>query len=209
MDLRGWIAPQERQFFSDLTAEAENALEAAKTLRALFDDFGKLPEYRKRIKEIEHRGDEIVHRIYEALNRSFVTPLSKEDLGGLASKLDDVLDYINATATRLAIYEIGEPTKPMRDFADLILKAVEQLRAGIAAVPDPKGRDAVITCTIETNRLENLADDVLTAALAELLKDKDPIRIIKLKEIYETLEIVTDRCEDVANVLEDIVAKAR
>ncbi len=209
MDLKEWMTPQEKQFFDDLEAEAENVLNGAKALRGLFDDFAHVADHRKKIKDIEHRGDEIVHHIYDSLNRSFVTPLAKEDLGGLASKLDDVLDYVNATATRLAIYEIDKPTKPMLDFADVILKSMEQLRTGTAAMRDPKGRDAVIACTIEVNRLENVADDILTNALADLLKGTDPIRIIKFKEIYETLETVTDRCEDVANILEDIVVKGR
>jgi len=209
MDLKAWVTPQEKQFFDELEAEAENVLNGAKALRAMFDDFAHVAEHRKRIKEIEHRGDEIVHHIYDALNRSFVTPLAKEDLGGLASKLDDVLDYINATATRLAIYEVDTPTKPMVDFADVILKSVEQLRKGTAAMRDREGRDAVIACTIEVNRLENVADDLLTSALADLIRGKDPIQIIKFKEIYETLETITDRCEDVANILEDIVVKGR
>ena len=200
--------PQEQRFFDALGAEAENVLAGAKALRALMDDFSRIAEGRKRIKEIEHRGDEIVHRLYDVLNQSFVTPIAKEDIAALASRLDDVLDYIHAAATRIAIYEIDRPTKPMVEFGDVILKAAEQLRDGMNAVKDRK-KDAVLVCTIEVNRLENLADDVLTVSLGELLKTGDPVRIIKLKEIYETLEIVTDRCEDVANILEDIVAKGR
>ena len=203
------MRPQEKKFFDDLQAEAENVLVGAKELRVLLDDVAHLAEHRKRIKDIEHHGDEIVHRIYSSLNESFVTPLAKEDLGGLASKLDDVLDFINAVSTRVAIYDIGTPPKTMAEFVDIILKAAEQIRAGVALIPDRKAKDAVIACTIEINRLENLADDLLTTSLAELLRGTDAIRIIKLKEIYETLETVTDRCEDVANILEDIVAKGR
>jgi len=209
VDIKEWMAPQEKQFFDDLESEAENVLNGARELKVLLDDFPHLPEHRKRIKEIEHRGDEIVHHIYGSLNRAFVTPLAKEDLSGIASKLDDVLDFIHATATRVALYELGQPTKPMADFADLILRAAEQLRQGIASVRDPKAKETVIACTIEVNRLENLADDLLANSLAELMKTGDPIRIIKFKEIYENLEIVTDRCEDVANILEDIVVKSR
>ncbi len=209
MALKDWVAPQEQKFFDLLGEEAENVLVGATALRALLDDFPHLAERRKQIKEIEHRGDEIVHRVYDTLNQSFVTPIAKEDLAALASRLDDVLDFINAAAIRVAIYEIDRPTKPMVDFADLILRATEQLRAGMQAVRGRREKDTVLRCTIEVNRLENLADDVLTASLAELLKGTDAIRIIKHKEIYETLEIVTDRCEDVANILEDIVVKGR
>ena len=207
MDIKEWMTPQEKQFFDDLEAEAENVLQGARAIRAIFDDFPRLSDHRRRIKDIEHRGDEIVHHIYESLNRAFVTPLAKEDLSGLASKLDDVLDYINGAATRLAVYDIGRPTKAMIEFADLILKATEQIRAGMTAVREPKARDAVMACTIEVNRLENVADDLLMTALAEVFKSGDPVTIIKLKDVYEYLEIVTDRCEDAANILEDIVVK--
>lgn len=209
MDIKEWMTPQEKQFFDDLESEAENMLQGARAFRAIFDDFSRLADHRRRIKDIEHRGDEIVHHIYESLNRAFVTPLAKEDLSGLASKLDDVLDYINGAATRLAVYGIDKPTKPMADFADLILKAAEQLRAGMTAVRDPRARDAVMSCTIEVNRLENEADDLLMASLADVFKSGDPVRIIKLKDVYEYMEIVTDRCEDAANILEDIVVKGR
>jgi len=209
VDIKEWMTPQEKQFFDDLEAEAENVLRGARAFRAIFDDFSRLADHRRRIKDIEHRGDEIVHHIYESLNRAFVTPLAKEDLSGLASKLDDVLDYINGAATRLAVYEIDKPTKAMIDFADLILRAAEQLRAGMTAVRDHKAKDAVMSCTIEVNRLENVADDLLMTSLTEVFKSGDPIRIIKFKDIYEYLEIVTDRCEDAANILEDIVVKGR
>lgn len=209
MDIKEWMTPQEKQFFDDLESEAENMLQGARAFRAIFDDFARLVDHQKRIKNIEHRGDELVHHLYESLNRAFVTPLAKEDLSGLASKLDDVLDYINGAATRLAIYDIGRPTKAMVDFADLILKAAEQLRAGMRAVRDPRAKDAVMSCTIEVNRLENEADDLLVSSLAEAFQSGDPMKIIKLKDIYEDLETVTDRCEDAANILEDIVVKGR
>ncbi len=209
MDIKEWMTPQEKQFFDDLESEAENVLQGARAFRAIFDDFTHLADHRRKIKDIEHRGDEIVHHIYESLNRAFVTPLAKEDLSGLASKLDDVLDYINGSATRLAVYEIDRPTAAMVDFADIILKAAEQLRAGMTAVRDHKAKDAVMSCTIEVNRLENEADDLLMASLAEVFKSGDPVRILKFKDVYEYLEIVTDRCEDAANILEDIVVKGR
>ena len=209
MDIKEWMTPREKQFFDDLDSEAENMLQGARAFRAIFDDVARLADHQKRIKNIEHRGDEIVHHIYESLNRAFVTPLAKEDLSGLASKLDDVLDYINGAATRLAVYGIDRPTKSMIEFADLILKAAEQLRAGMTAVRDHKARDAVMSCTIEVNRLENRADDLRMTSLAEVFKAGDPVRIIKFKDIYEYLEIVTDHCEDVANILEDIVVKGR
>ncbi len=207
--LKEWMTPQEAQFFDLLEKEAATVAEGAEALRALLKDFKDVPAKRKRIKDIEHRGDEVVHSVFDHLNQSFVTPLAKEDLSGLASKLDDVLDYINAFATRVAIYALDKPTDRMVSFADIIVQSVEQLRIALKAVRGKQGRDAVLKAAIEVNRQENLADDLLNASLEELLKGTDPIRIIKLKELYETLEIVTDRCEDVANILEDIVVKGR
>ncbi len=209
MDIKEWMTPQEKQFFDDLEAEAENVLVGARAFRAIFDDFAHLADHRKRIKDIEHHGDEIVHHSYGALNRAFVTPLSKEDLGSLATKLDDVLDYINGAATRLAVYEIDRPTKAMVEFADIILKSTQQIRAGMTAVRERKSGDTAMAFAIEVNRLENVADDLLMASLTEVFKSGDPVRIIKFKDVYEYLEIVTDRCEDVANILEDIVVKGR
>ncbi|OGS49733.1 MAG: hypothetical protein A3K65_05220 [Euryarchaeota archaeon RBG_16_68_12] len=209
MALKEWMTPQEAQFFDLLEREAATVAEGAEALRNLLKDYRNVPAQRQKIKDIEHRADEIVHSLHDHLNRSFVTPLAKEDLSGLASSLDDILDYINAAATRLAIYGIEKPTEPMVAFADIIVKAVEQLRTALRAVRARESRDTVLKATIEVNRLENLADDLLNSSLEELLKGTDPLRIIKFKELYETLEVVTDCCEDVANILEDIVVKGR
>jgi predicted phosphate transport protein (TIGR00153 family) len=209
MALKEWMTPQEAQFFDLLEREVATVAEGAEALRNLLKDYRNVPAQRQRIKDIEHRADEIVHSLHDHLNQSFVTPLAKEDLSGLASSLDDVLDYINAAATRLAIYGIDKPTEPMVAFADIIVKAVEQLRTALKAVRARESRDTVLKATIEVNRLENLADDLLNSSLEELLKGTDPLRIIKFKELYETLEVVTDCCEDVANILEDIVVKGR
>jgi len=203
------MTPQEAQFFDLLEREAATVAEGAEALRNLLKDYRNVPAQRQKIKDLERRADEIVHGLHDHLNQSFVTPLAKEDLSGLASSLDDVLDYINAAATRLAIYGIDKPTEPMVSFADIIVKAVEQLRTALKAVRAREGREPVLKATIEVNRLENLADDLLNSSLEDLLKGTDPLRIIKFKELYETLEIVTDRCEDVANILEDIVVKGR
>ena len=166
MDIKEWMTPQEKQFFDDLESEAENMLQGARAFRAIFDDYSGLADHRRRIKDIEHRGDEIVHHIYESLNRAFVTPLAKEDLSGLASKLDDVLDYINGAATRLAVYEIDKPTKAMIDFADLILRATEQLRAGMTAVRDHKARDVIRRSSATFSRRFTSIVQAMTASCA-------------------------------------------
>ena len=207
--IKEWMTPQDAQFFDLLEREAATVAEGAEALRSLLKDYRNVPAQRQKIKDIEHRADTIVHSLHDHLNQSFVTPLSKEDLSDLASSLDDVLDYINAAATRLSIYRIDKPTEPMVGFADIIVKAVELLRTALKAVRAREGREAVLKSAIEVNRLENVADELLNTSLEDLLKGTDALRIIKFKELYETLEIVTDRCEDVANVLEDIVVKGR
>jgi len=205
-----WIKPLEQRFFDYLEDLAQCVLEAAEILDATVRDYKKLKENRAAIKAIESKGDEVVHSIYRDLNISFVTPLAKEDLSELASRLDDVLDFIYATASRLELYDVPAPTPPMAEMTNVILTSVKELRAGVHEIRNLKTTHEVIAkrC-VEVNRLENIADDMLNACVAELLRDGDPVKIIKLKEIYEKLEEITDFCEDVANILEDIVAKNR
>jgi predicted phosphate transport protein (TIGR00153 family) len=207
--MRDWILPQEERFFAMLEKHVGVVREGAEELHALLTEFDELEERRGRIKDIEHRGDEIVHAIHAALNESFVTPIDKEDISGLASRLDDVLDYMFAAANRLVMYEVEAPTPSMRKLADIIRESVGYIEEGVAILRHLREGGDVRTCSINVNRLENEADELMNQAVAALLRESDAVTIIKLKEIYEKLELVTDLCEDVADILEDIVAKNR
>jgi uncharacterized protein len=148
----------------------------------------------------------VTHEVVRRLNTTFITPIDREDIHDLATRLDDVLDYIEAAAERLVVYRIKEPTSACRAMADVIVKTTEAMDRAIRCLRnmDP----AFHGHAVEVNRLENSADALLRDSLAALFDEQgDPIEVIKWKEIYETMEIVTDRCEDVANVIEGIILK--
>lgn len=204
MGLREILIPQEKVFFQLLEDESKNVLTGAEALRDMIINYNGLAEKRKRIREIEHNGDEIVHQIYDRLVKSFITPIDREDIGKLASLYDDVLDYIYAVANRLYLYEIREATAPMRQFVELVVKSVEEIGFAFASIQKIKAPEVENRCN-EVDRLENEADVVLNESVAALFKTSDPLTIIKLKEVYELLETVTDKCEDVVQVIRTIV----
>jgi len=206
MGLKEWIIPQEKKFFDLLESESRNVLVGAKALEDLIKNFHGVREKRDRIKEIEHEGDNVVHQIYQRLNRTFVTPIDHEDISKLASLYDDVLDFIEAVANRLFLYEIKQPTPAMIHLAEIIVKSVGEIDSALACIRKIDQKEMEARCE-EINRLENEADQVLNTSVASLFKMKDPIEIIKLKEIYEFMEEATDKCEDVSDTLRDIVIK--
>ncbi len=207
MGLKEWIVPQERRFFTLLEEDAKAVAEGAHALLDLLRDFRDVPAKQRHIKDIEHRGDQVVHTIFEELNKTFITPIDREDIMALASDLDNVLDMIDAAANRLHLYEIAEPSPAMVDLAEVIVEATSALEKAVGMISDMKQADRVEAICVEVNRLENVADDLMNTSVAALFKEKDVIHIIKAKEIIERLEEATDYCEDVANGLSDIVAK--
>jgi predicted phosphate transport protein (TIGR00153 family) len=200
------LIPREVRFFDYFEQQTQHIVRAAALLFEMVHDFSDARAKAHAIKEVEHQGDVVTHEIIKKLNTTFVTPLDREDIHALASALDDVLDYIEAAAERLVVYRIKEPTSAARAMADVIVKTTAAM-------------ERVVRClrtldrgfhphTVEVNRLENNADDLLRDSLAALFEEEgDPIEVIKWKEIYETMEEVTDRCEDVANVIEAIILK--
>ena len=211
MGLKGWIIPQERAFFDMLEETAGVVVEGAERLNDLLHDFRDVPDKRRRIKDAEHRADEIVHHVHESLNETFITPIDREDIQDLASNLDNVLDMIDAAASRILLYEIEKPTDAMVRLGDVIVQATSELRRAVGMIRTMKMADEVEKIAVEVHRLENIGDDLLNNSVADLFHDhgKDPIYIIKYKDIIEILEQATDYCEDVANILSDIVAKNR
>ncbi len=207
MGLKEWIIPQERQFFDMLERLAATVDDGARALQDMIRDFHDVGAKRRRIKDIEHQGDDLTHDVFEALNRTFITPIDREDIQSLASSLDDILDMIDAAANRLYLYGVDRPTEAMVELADTIAQSTLLLKKAVGMIRNMKQGDEVERIAVEVHHLENVADDLMNNSIAALFKDPDPIRIIKLKEITERLEQATDDCEDVANVLSDIVAK--
>ena len=198
--------PKEVRFYDYFEQQSQNILKAAALLNDLVRNFSDARAKTHLIKEVEHAGDQITHEIVRKLNTTFITPIDREDIHALATRLDDVLDYIEAAAERLVVYRIKEPTSACRAFAEVIVKTAEATDRAIRCLRnmDPGFHEHAV----EVNRLENTADNLLRDSLAALFDEQgDPIEVIKWKEIYETMEIVTDRCEDVANVIEGIILK--
>lgn len=168
--------------------------------------FDRLEERRAEMKRLEHEGDEIVHEIYDKVTSTFVTPIDQDDITKLASLYDDVLDFMDAVANRIVLYEVKEATEPMRQLARIVAKSVEEIHAAFGAMRH-KNHSEIDTRCIAVDTLENEADVLLNDSVAQLFKGSDVIQIMKLKEIYEELETVTDRCEDVSQELRDIVRR--
>jgi predicted phosphate transport protein (TIGR00153 family) len=157
------------------------------------------------VEEYEHEGDKITHRILRTLHQTFITPVDREDIHKLTSVMDDVIDLIEGSAARMAMYRITKPTPAAQRLAGIIVRCTDQIVRGVTALPR---FESIQEHCIEINRLENEADEVSRAAIAALfLEDVPPLEVIKWKEIYETMETATDRCEDVANMLEEIALK--
>ena len=207
MGLREVLIPQDRVFF-DLFEEMGDILVEAADLLVQFTESGANPVgCCPQMKDLEHAGDTVTHRIYNQLNLVFITPLEPEEISSLASVLDDVLDCIEGSVQMMRVYGIEESDDVMRQFAKLIRLSVVELQGAIRSLRKLSNGKEIDARVIEINRLENLADDVLGHALSDLFKTNDALRILKFKDIYEELERATDRCEAVANIISDIVIR--
>ncbi|MCX5717620.1 MAG: DUF47 family protein [Nitrospirae bacterium] len=199
--------PKEIDFFEIFDRAALNVTKAATLLVSLMENFDNVDARAKEIYDVEQDGDMLTHDIMKKLNKTFITPIDREDLHALASSLDDVLDLIWASVDRLAVFKITEPTKEAVAMSKDLLLTAEVIHKAIKKLKE-KDYSYVQEYCIEINRLENRVDRGFRDALGALFNDvKDPILIIKWKEIYEHLEDASDKCEDVANVLESIVLK--
>ena len=199
------LIPKEERFYDDFTAMAEQIRHGAQLLESMMASDPPLWDKADEIKEVEHKCDFLTHEIIQRLNRTFVTPLDREDIYTLARSLDDVMDAIDAAATMIRLYNIETLRPGARELTKLVRDSVEQIVCATRALERRKG---VAECAVEINRLENEADRAHQAALQALFRDeKDAVAIIKWKEILDLLEQATDRCEDVANVLEGVVVK--
>jgi predicted phosphate transport protein (TIGR00153 family) len=200
------LLPQETKFF-ELFAELSGYLtEGAQLLRSILEDPHDLKMRVEQVQAIEHKADRATHAIITKLNQSFITPFDREDIHKLASSLDDVLDFTNSAAHRLVLYNITAPPTAAAELCGLIVLQSEELARGVSVL---EKNGSVLKHCDEVNRLEDEADHVSRRAIAHLFEtEKDPIQLIKLKELYEVLEMATDKAEDAANVLEAIVLKS-
>jgi predicted phosphate transport protein (TIGR00153 family) len=194
------------QFFELFERHAERAQEAASLLLAQVQEGADVPKLAERVKDVEHQGDEITHAVMERLHQTFITPLDRDDIHRLMSRMDDVLDLIWASSERLWLYDVKLIEPEVKQLAEVLLRGVEEMKHAIGELRDLSDRQKVVRHCTEINRLENEGDSILRRAVARLFRESaaDPIHVIKTKEIYDNLENAIDRTEDVANVLEGV-----
>ena len=201
------LIPRDTKFFDLFADLAGNLGEGARLLKRTLDDFQDIEARVRQLKDIEHRGDQMTHNILTKLNQTFITPFDREDIHRLASSLDDVLDFVYAAGVRLVMFRIKSAPPAASRLAEVIVKQSDQLSEALSRLE--KKHDRVLENCVEINRLENEADLLARTAIATLFdEEKDPIALIKLKELYEVLETATDKAEDAANVLEAVVLKS-
>jgi uncharacterized protein len=200
------LMPKEEKFYDLFNRLASHLSEVAQRQQKLFNDFDNRVEYADQIKQIEHICDEITHDIVKRLNLTFITPIDREDIHALATGLDDVVDSIDYTARRIVLYRVEQPTDHARKMSDVLVRLAAKLEEAVSALENDAER--VLQDCVAIHTLENEGDSYHHEAVDKLFaEERDPITIIKLKEIYEKLERTIDKCEDVANVLEAIVLK--
>ncbi|MCX5859084.1 MAG: DUF47 family protein [Proteobacteria bacterium] len=200
--------PKEEKFFDLFEQSAENALKGGRLFLELLRDPTNLEAKVGAIKDVEHAGDQITHETMEKLNKTFITPIDREDIHELISRLDDVIDLIETAAEKIMIFKVKNYDPKFISLAEILVKSMEALLLAITCLKRMKNPDAVLKSCIEANKLENEGDQVYRQLLSALFeKVTDPIEIIKQKEIFEDLENAIDKCEDVANVLEGVVLK--
>lgn len=202
------FVPKELKFFDFLSLQADNIVKASDCFKAavnngLFDD-----ETVKKIKDYEHEGDTLSHEIVDMLNRTFITPIDREDIYALTNTLDDIIDMVNSMSNRIKLYKLHANDEYLIQFADTIDQSAHALGSAIKHMHDTKRCRRVLEHCIEVNRLENLGDQIREKAISHLFEtEKDPIMVIKWKEIYEVAEATLDICEHVAKVIESILVK--
>ena len=200
-----WFLPREEDFFGFFERHAALTVEGAKEMRRLIGGGQDVSALTARIREIEHETDVITHGCVERLHKTFITPLDRDAIHQLITRMDDVMDYIESAAVAVNLYELTEMTAAAQAMADVLVRATEAVAVAVSGLKNLKRSDDVLKACIEVNRLENEGDDILRGALADLFRGKDPLLVLKWKEVYEALENATDSCEDVANVIEGVV----
>jgi len=199
------LIPREEKFYQDFQALAVELQRGSLLLEEMLAPERPVWSKADEIKEVEHKCDILTHEIIQRLNRTFVTPLDREDIHELARSLDDVMDAIDASAALIRLYKLERVRFGARELAQIITASTQQIRVGLEALEHHKG---LITHAVEINRLENEADRTHQEAVSRLFEDeRDPLVVIKWKETFDYLEDATDRCEDVANVLEGVMVK--
>lgn len=209
-NLFSFLIPKNGLFFDLFAEDTANLVEQANEFNKLFATQDKAEQKKiiKKVKELENKGDEITHRIFLELSANFITPFDREDIHTLATGIDDIADYIQGTASRIELYGVDNFSQTMEMLSDVIVKQVHEIDAAVKDLRNMRNADRVREAIVRINSLENHADDLFDEAIARLFAEEVPaLELIKIKEVLSNLETATDKCEDVANVMESILVK--
>lgn len=205
-----FLVPKDKVFYELFEKASANLVEVSKVLVEMLEPQNQdsREQYMKKLRDLEHKGDEITHDIFTQLSTNFITPFDREDIHYLATALDDIVDFIYGSSTRMHLYKVGEATPAMKKLAEIIVKQSAEIDTAIKLMKGMENVVRIREALVRINSLENNADDVFDEAVAALfVVQKDAMEIIKQKEILANMETATDKCEDVANVIESIIIK--
>ena len=202
-----WVKSNEKIILGILDDLAKKAVETSEVLVELFLNFEKAEDYHNKIKNLERQPDGLTRSVFSELNKTFITPLDREDIQRIASKTDDVIDFIEGISGRIIRYKISSPPPYMLEIAKELTKTTKEVEYMISRLKNVKGDKTIINHCRNASDIEHTIDDLYRTALAKLFETNDAVYIIKMKDIYEALETASDRCVDVADVVEDIVLK--
>jgi predicted phosphate transport protein (TIGR00153 family) len=202
-----WVRANDKTITDMLESQGANLVKATSSLFELVINFNMVAERNSKIKDLEHEGDQIAHKLFTLLAQTFVTPLDREDISRLASAIDEVLNYTDGTADRFVLFKIKEPTPYMLELAKILLSASQEIYLLMTQLKKLKNANELVERCRAIKRYEHEGDKIYRTAIAELFETDNAIKIIKLKEIYETLEGSLDRCQEVADIVEDIALK--
>jgi predicted phosphate transport protein (TIGR00153 family) len=202
------LFPRDEEFFDLFDLSAARIVEAATAYRSLLDQPAHFRENARKLKELEHQTDKVTHQTLAKLYKTFVTPLDREDIHSLITRLDDVIDYIDAAAQRFVMFPIDHVPEELRQMVDILVMATGELKLAVGALRKLQKPEVIQEHLIELNRLENEGDAIFRAALARLFQtERDAIKLVVWKEVYEITEEAVDRCEGVGHIIEAVVLK--
>ena len=204
MRIRDLILPEDKIFFTLFKEMAGRIAEASTTLNEITHELPHGTEKSHKVRQLEHKGDEITRHVYEQLNESLITPLEPEEISRLAPVMDDVMDRIDRVTQQICNYELAESNETLKEFSYLIMLSATEIMEAVSALESLKKPDEVKSHTSEINRIYNLSIELQAKAVLDLFKTKDLLLIIKLKDIYEGLGRVMETCNDVGHALNDI-----
>jgi predicted phosphate transport protein (TIGR00153 family) len=202
----GRLMPREGKFFDLFNAHAERIVEGARELAAMIGTFKELDAHAQRIDAVERAADKITHECMTLLHKTFITPFDRDQIHQLISTMDDILDLIQDVAESVALYDLRSVTPEARQLAEICQRCCDRVQTVVGLLTDVKRSDAILKVCEEIDRLESDADRVMRSALSKLFREENDLKqVMKMRVVYDLLETITDRCEDVANIVEGIV----